>query len=251
MTKKQYLERLIDIGGVATINNFYSPEATTLKGALVQPRRNFKEFEAKGLIKRLDPILKPRNPAQEVFYAITKAGVNLVGGNYKYKDNFKSPVNAFHESMKFDFALSWLRLIDREAKLIYTKDYDGLRPDITILSKGHKYLVEIERKKTIDRTIKEKFGRYEKMFDEMRKNNNDNPKNYTVLFVYTNTWFNIFARPQQYEHYTDEINKVNEKTLELAKSAKGLSYSSLFMPFHKFNQLEFYLPNGNRTSLMI
>jgi len=62
--------------------------------------------------------------------------------------------------MKFDIALAFLRLYPK-VLLSFKYDYSfyGLRPDIVIKIDGKTsryFLVEIERKKTIDRVFKEK-----------------------------------------------------------------------------------------------
>jgi hypothetical protein len=73
----------------------------------------------------------------------------------------KSPFNAFHESMKFDIALTWLNFYgSRNTEIRYNQKFSSLMPDITITVHGketHKFLIEIERKKTIDRTERAKF----------------------------------------------------------------------------------------------
>ncbi|MBI5402511.1 MAG: hypothetical protein HY959_03860 [Ignavibacteriae bacterium] len=250
--RKLLLNYLIDIGGVATINNMYSLEAKSYKGGILQARKLFKFYVANGLIKHLDPIINPRNPSQEIFYFITKQGADFVGReDYKWKGVPKSPFNTFHESMKFDFALSWIKHFgSRETKIEYQRSFSKVRPDITITYKGRKYLVELERKKTIDRTVREKFIHYEKMFMEMKEKKYDNPKNYTVLFVFTNTWYNVFARPQQYEYYLGEIKVLHEMTKELAKKCRS---DFLFMPFsdfYKLNDVVWYKSDGNRIKLI-
>ena len=249
MTKKQYLERLIDIGGVATINNFYSPTAKRYDGSLLQARRFFQFFESKGLVKRLDPIINPRNPAQEVYYAITKLGANLVGKeNYKWKDNTKPILNVLHESMKFDIALSWLNLIDHEAIITYPVLPTNLRPDLRIRSKGKKYLVEIERKKTTSRTTAEKFKRYYNFFNDMKKSNWDSPKNYVTLFVYAPTNYNALLRPQQY--IGDRTQEIIDLTKYLASTCKEPYLFMAFPDFHRLNEKVWFDTSGNRVSLI-
>ena len=251
--RKLLLNHMIDIGGVATLNNLFSPEAKSYKGSLLFARKLFKFYLANGLIKKLDPITTPRNPSQEVFFAVTKHGAEYAGrDDYKWKGMPKSPFNVFHESMKYDFALSWIRHFgNRETKIEYSRSFSHVKPDITITHKGHIYLIELERKKTIDRTIREKFKPYEKMLIEMSQKKYNNPINFTILFVYTNTWFNVFARPQQYEHYLEEIKILHEKTKELAKSCRS---GFLFMPFsdfYKLNEVVWYRPDGNRIKLYV
>ena len=66
----------------------------------------------KDLIEQIDPIGKPMNKSREVFYCLTKKGAKYIGrtDEYKYKKYQKSPNNVMHESMKFDVALSFLKI---------------------------------------------------------------------------------------------------------------------------------------------
>src|ERR1700730_12669444 len=111
-SRKLLLNNLLDIGGVATLNNFYSPQAKTFKGSLLYTRKLFKSYLEDGLIEKIEPIGKPANKAREVFYCLTKKGADYIGRSdeYRYKKYPRSPHNALHESMKFDIALSFLRL---------------------------------------------------------------------------------------------------------------------------------------------
>ena len=54
-------------------------------------------------------------------------------------------------------------------------------------------LVEIERKKTVDRVFNEKIKRYEEMFKSIEKNKSHNIQQFIVLFVYTDIWFDPFV----------------------------------------------------------
>ena len=256
---KLILEQLLDIGGLATLNNFYSTDAKTYLGSLYNTRKKFKLLLDNELIKEIPTVGKTRFPTNEVFYCITKKGADFIGRQeYKYKGYPKSPYNIMHESMKFDFALAWLNFYgSRNTEIRYNQRFSSLMPDITITVNGketHKFLIEIERKKTIDRTERAKFKIYNDMFYNMRNKKFDNPKNFTVLFVYTNTWYNVFARPQQYELLTNEIVTLHEKTRELAKLAKNLPDKYLFMPFpdfYRLNEKVWYTPDGNKFSLVI
>lgn len=55
-TRKILLNNLLDIGGVATLNNLYSPSAQTYKGSLLFTRKLFKEYLNENLIERIDPV---------------------------------------------------------------------------------------------------------------------------------------------------------------------------------------------------
>lgn len=259
LNNKNILEQMLEIGGIATLNNFYSTEAKTYLGSLYNVRKKFKLFLDNELIKEVPTIGKTRFPANEVFYCITKKGANFIGRqDYKYKGYPKSPNNIMHESMKFDIALAFLRLYPN-ALMSFRYDYSfyGLRPDVVIKIEGKTtryFLVEIERKKTIDRVFKEKIKKYEEMFYKMQRNKSHNISQFTVLFVYTNIWYNVFLRPQQYDSYTDEITFLQEKTKELARLAKNLQHKYLFMPFpdfYKLNEPVWYNTDCNKTSLVL
>lgn len=258
------LNQLLDIGGVATLNNFYSQKAKTFKGSLLYTRKLFKSYLEDGLIEKITSIGKPANKVREVFYCLTKKGADFIGrtNEYKYRKNPKSPYNVMHESMKFDIALAFLRLYP---DLIFSFRYDfclyGIRPDILIKIEDRKtsryFLVEIERKKTIDRVFNEKIRRYEEMFQSIFVKKSHNISQFTVLFVYTDIWFDVFNRPQQYlgKEIINHINSVDVLLKNLvAHYCKNLVDSRYrFLGFHDFYQLNksvWYTPNGNRISIL-
>lgn len=265
-SRKILLNHLLDIGGVGTLNNFYSPHARTYKGSLLFIRKLFKSFLEDGLIERIDPIGKPMNKSREVFYCLTKAGARYIGrvDEYTYKKHQKSPHNAMHESMKFDVALSFLRLFPHlKFSFRYDSSFYGVRPDILIRveSRGPKeitkfLLIEIERKKTVDRVFNEKVLRYEKMFSVIEQKRSHNPSQFSVLFVYTDIWFDVFLRPQQYheQNVVAHIQFVNDLIKNLLRHyCKNLPEKRYrFMGFHNFYRLHepiWFSPNGNRVSL--
>lgn len=260
-TRKILLNQLLDIGGVATLNNFYSPKAKTHKGSLLYTRKLFKSYLQDGLIERIPTIGKPANKAREVFYCLTKKGADFVGrpNDYKYRKNPRSPANVMHESMKFDIALAFLRLYP---SLVFTFRYDfclyGIRPDILIKVEGDKYtrffLVEIERKKTIDRVFNEKIRRYEEMFQSIFVKKSHNLSQFTVLFIYTDIWFDVLNRPQQYSGQ-DIINHINSVDILLKNLVTHYCRNLIdsryrFLSFHNFSLLNkplWLTPNGNKT----
>lgn len=266
-TRKLLLNHLLDIGGVATLNNFYSPKAKTYKGGLLYTRKLFKSYLQDGLIEKIEPIGRPANKAREVFYCLTKKGADYIGrsSEYKYRKYPRSPNNIMHESMKFDIALSFLRLYP---DLVFTFRYDscfyGLRPDILIKIDGtqpHKFtrfvLVEIERKKTIDRVFNEKIKRYEEMFQSILLKKSHNVNQFTVLFVYTDIWFDVLLRPQEYvgQNIVNHINSVDvllkNLIIHYCKNLPDQRYR--FIGFHDFYQLNkpiWLTPHGNRVSII-
>ena len=265
-TRKMLLNNLLDVGGVATLNNLYSPTANSYKGSLLFTRKLFKDYVAEALIERIDPIGKPINKSREVFYCLTKKGAKYIGraDEYKYKKYQKSPNNVMHESMKFDVALSFLRLFPNyKFTFRYDSSFYGVQPDIVIRieSTNRKeltrfLLVEIERKKTVDRVFNEKIKRYEEMFKSIEKNKSHNINQFTVLFVYTDIWFDPFLRPQQYTdlNISNHINRVNTLVKNLIHHyCKHLPEDRyLFTAFHNFHRLHepvWYKPSGKLISL--
>ncbi len=267
-TRKLLLNNLLDIGGVATLNNLYSPTAKSYKGSLLFTRKLFKSYLEDGLIERIPPIGKPMNKSREVFYVITKQGAKYIGrtDEYKYKKYQKSPNNVMHESMKFDVALSFLlNFPGKKFTFCYDSSFYGVRPDILIRieATGPKevtkfLLVEIERKKTVDRVFNEKIKRYEEMFKQISVNKSHNIDQFTVLFVYTDIWFDVFLRPQQYleENVAGHIEQVNTLVKNLiSKYCRHLPESRYrFASFHNFHRLHeavWFTPGGNRIQLQM
>jgi len=257
------LNNLLDIGGVATMNNFYSESAKSITGNLLQTRKLFKFYLQQGLIFKIPTIGKTRNPSQETFYCLTKKGAQYIGRpeEYKYKRYGRSPNNIMHESMKFDIAMSFLRLYpDKSFKFAYDKSLYHVKPDIIVKvedGKRLKYLlIEIERKKTVERVLKEKIEPYEKMFNMMIEKKSHNPFDYLILFIYTDIWFDIFARPQSYANpvLANQIVKANMLVKNLVnKYCKHLPTNRyLFTGFHNFYRIHdsvWLTTTGNRVAL--
>lgn len=265
-TRKLLLNNLLDIGGVATLNNLYSPTARSFKGSLLFTRKLFKDYIVEGLIEKIEPIGKPMNKAREVFFCLTKKGAHYIGRSdeYKYKKYQKSPNNVMHESMKFDTALSIIRNFpDKKFTIRYDSSFYGVKPDILIRieSSNRKeltrfWLVEIERKKTIDRVFNEKIKRYEQMFESIQCNKSHNINQFTVLFVYTDIWFDPFVRPQQYtERITaDRINQVNTLVKNLVQHyCKHLPEQryrfTAFHNFHRLHEAVWLTPRSKRIAI--
>jgi hypothetical protein len=265
-TRTRLLNNLIDIGGVATLHNLYSPEAKTYKGSLLFIRKLIKSYLEDGLVEKIDPIGKPPNKAREVFYCLTKKGASYIGraDEYKYRKYPRSPTNVMHESMKFDVALSMLRLFPHtKFTFRYDSSFYGVRPDIMVRIESTNpkeitrfVLVEIERKKTVDRVFHEKIQRYEAMFKAIEQKKSHNIKQFGVLFIYTDIWFDVFLRPQLYtdKNTTNHIDCVNSLIQHLihhyCKHLPDNRYR--FMGFHNFYRLHepvWFTPTGNRVQL--
>lgn len=206
------------------------------------------------------------NKAREVFYCLTNKGAKYIGrtDEYKYKKYQKSPNNVMHESMKFDVALSFLKNFPhKKFTFRYDSSFYGVQPDILIRieSTNRKeltkfLLVEIERKKTVDRVFNEKIKRYEQMFKSIEKNKSHNITQFLVLFVYTDIWNDPFLRPQQYsEQLTKErIAKVDVLVKNLVHNyCKYLPDNRYrFTAFHNFHRLHenvWYTPLGRSITI--
>jgi hypothetical protein len=265
-TRKLLLNHLLDIGGVATLNNLYSPAAKTFKGGLLFTRKLFKSYLADGLLEKIEPIGKPLNKAREVFYCLTKKGADYIdrADEYRYRKYQKSPYNVMHESMKFDITLSFLRLFPHtKFTFRYDSSFYGVRPDILIRIESTTpkeltrfLLVEIERKKTVDRVFSEKIKRYEELFNAIERKKSHNINQFMALFVYTDIWFDVFLRPQQYSErsISNHIECVNSLIHHLVNHyCKYLPENRYrFMGYHNFYRLHepvWYTPKGNRVSL--
>jgi len=244
-SKKQLLHDVLDIGGVFTLNNLYSPIATTYKGAM---RRlyEYKDFWLEnGFIQEMKPYdnYKPQNPGNELFYCLTKKGAAFIGrDDYDYNKALKSPhlENIMHESAKFDVALSFIRLYrDWDVKIEY-KTFKGLRPDIFISMRRNgvilHFLVEIERKKDASRVLREKVKEQYQQKLKISETRNSLPESFNVLIVYSSLTYNPFTRPQQMTgNIVKDIQDLRNETWNLAVSSK--------LPIAKFIALPdaFYL----------
>lgn len=262
---KVILNQLLDLGGLATKNNFYSPEAKTVQGSLVYTRKAFTELERLKFIVPLPTITKVRNLCQERFYAITKLGARHVDRvkEYKWRGGPKSPFNIMHESMVRDIGLAFLRNYPSFSfELKYNDSYQGLRPDI-VIKMTHKtslqhyiFLVEIERKKTVDRVYNEKLQVYEKVLSQLNFKAHNLNSPVKVLVVYSNLDYNCFCRPQEYDKpdVKNELCKLQNQDNNLVKLSKGLPVNRYrFMGFPDFYQLDkaiWQTPLGQYTRLI-
>ncbi len=159
-----------------------------------------------------------------------------------------------HESMKFDIALSFLRLFPHKRFTFrYDSSFYGVHPDILIRIESshpkeltHFVLVEIERKKTIDRVFNEKLIRYEQMFSAIAKKKSH--------IIYCDIWWDVFLRPQEYgdpviARHIDCINGLlNNLVRHYCKNLPEQRYR--FLGFHNFYKLHeplWLTPHGNRV----
>jgi len=260
-SKKQLLHDLLDIGGVATLNNLYSREAKTYKGSMrrLYEYKNF--WLENGFIQAMKPYenYKPQNPGNELFYCLTKKGAAFIGrDDYDYKKAHKSPhlENIMHESAKFDVALAFIRLYrDWDVKIEY-KTFTGLRPDIYItMNKNNTtlhFLVEIERKKDTSRVLREKVREQYQQKLKISETRNSLPRSFNVLIVYSSLTYNPFTRPQQMTgNIVKDIQDLRTETRELAKASNLPIAKFIALPDVFYLDKEvFYSDRGERGKII-
>ena len=130
-----------------------------------------------------------------------------------------------------DVALGFLRNYpDYSIRIDYDiifKNKDGvIKPDLSVRmekdGKHYVFLIEIERKKTVDRVTKEKLNKYEKLFSVIDPKKYQLPDKFKILFVYANFEYNSFLRPQEYNENRDKIDRINHQIELLVKQNSSL-----------------------------
>jgi hypothetical protein len=260
---KARLNDLMTIGGVATKNNFYSETAVSAGGIFCSALVQFKKMLGDQLIRPLQTVTRVRNKRQEMFYTITAKGANYIGrkDELKSKDP-KSPDNVMHESMKYDIALSFVRNYrDYDITFRYDMSINGIRPDIVVFledrHKGLKYnfLVEIERKKTIERVYKEKILKYEEALKTDLRQFGLRPET-KVLVVYADINFDAYLRPLEYSKFPyilKEISLMEKRIKKLSEMCKSLPDRYRFIPFSSFDKIKepiWLTPRNTKVALI-
>lgn len=261
-TDKKILNNLIDLGGLATRNNLYSPKAKTHKGSMIQVNNDFRKFVKAGFIQKLEPVIPLRDLWRECFYTITKKGSQYIGREDEYKrgiSRVKSPHNVFHESMVRDIALAFINLYpDYSVFIQFDEIFNGLKPDLTVRlvkdGKTYAFLVEIERKKTLDRVRKEKLDHYEKVFNKADLKKLGLPDKFKILVVYATLDYNCFLRPQEYSENKDKIKRQREMINNIVRLSQDLPdyrYRFLsFTDFYRLNEPIWLTPKNNKVNLI-
>lgn len=259
--KHKTLHELLSIQA-GSVNNLFSYNAKSYKGALLQVNKDFKEYLKAGLIQQIPFDLKPREKRKQYFYFVTRTGAKTLDRIEDYKQKVtKSLNNAEHESMKFDIALSFLRNFpDYEFSFDYKSDMGGLKPDILVIAKNihndkqFTFLVEIERKKEFTRLYRDKILRYNKFIKEgLFAKHNLSPKS-KVLFVCSNLRYDPYLRPQQYSEVKpnmDLLYKQFNYFLSFIKAESDKYYR--FIPFPEFTKIAepiWRMPSGIKVRII-
>lgn len=260
-SKEKILNQLLTLK-FATINNFFSRSASTVKGSRLQVYYDFRELEKKGLIRPIPYDELARNRQIEQFYQITYKGAKSIGRLEEYSQKeVKAIANIKHESAKIDIAMSFLLgYPDYAVDFDYNASIDGYRPDILVrmstpdLKKKYTFIVEIERKQHPGRTYEEKIKKIEKVLAKLNYRKYGLTDHTKVLIVWNNMSFNPFWRPQEYGNFKGQkevLERHFELLLEICKNLP--SYRYRFIPFSEFANLHkpvWHTPSGERMMLI-
>lgn len=248
-TREQLLYRIMQVPG--TINNHYSREAKTVNGSYLQIQRYFKEFEAKGYIRKAVYDFEPSNKRREVTYFITHKGAKHIGmeDEYKFKD-FKASINIKHDSMVSDIALSFLYSFPEwEFEFEYEPVIQGFKPDLfaNMSREGglhYKFWVEVERKQECYKGVMHKVAIFEKVKPRI-------PKNTKCLFVLCTTMHDPLLRPQEYDRDEATKSRIEYNNKQFNRFVKSVKLSKdyfciNFINHHRLNESVLYQDNQPR-----
>ena len=118
------------------------------------------------------------------------------------------------------------------------------------------FLVEVERKKTVDRVYREKLLKYERVFENFNFKQYNLNAPVKVLVIYCNLDYNCFWRPQEYEldYVKHEIQKLQKQLNYLVWSSKKLPENRYrlfaFFNFYRLEQPIWLTPAGKHVDLL-
>lgn len=250
-----FLHKLLTLRFASPINLF-SYTAKTEKGAFLQVINDIKYYLGLGYIQEV-PVNKPKTHSKNIdrsikdwstFYCLTLKGAIVIGREEEYRQSvIKSLNNLEHESMKQDIKRSFLENYpDYDFDFNDHANLSGIRPDILVKAKNLQtrkeftFLIEIEHKKEMSRTHREKVLKYETVLSKgFFSKNNLSPKT-KILIVFCNFRFNGFYRPlyfnkPEYKPIMDSLYKsFDEYIASNKKITKGVYR---FIPFPEFMNL--------------
>lgn len=232
----------------ANIYNLFSYTADTLDGSLLFVTRKIKEYQKTGYFKQVPFELKPLNKRQQYFYYVTKKGAKAIDREEDFKQEITKAIDkAEHESMKIDIVLSFIRNFpDYEFSFNYKADLGGLRPDILVRAKNihdfreFTFLVEVERKKELTRSKRDKISHYNSHIKEgLFEKNNLSPQT-KVLFVLSNRIYDPYIRPQNYNEpeAKEKLELLYKHFNSFMVEVSGENYKHFrFIPFPEFTHI--------------
>jgi len=234
-----------------SINNFFSITAKDPDGCMLQTSKYFNDFIKHAYIRPLAFDITPRNRRKEIFYAPTLKGAKYVGreSEYKYKE-IRATSTARHDSMKYDIALSLVRLYpDWNFEFEYEKSFGGKKCDIFIKARKDDktlyYWVEVERKTECYKEVKAKVNIFNKLKGKL-------PFGTKCLFVLSYLYHDPLLRPQEYnlnQIIKERIETNNKQFNRFVKSAPKDFLFLNFINFYRLNESVFY-ENGNPRKLI-
>ena len=248
--RDQILDQLMTVQ-YGSINNFFSITAKDPDGCLLQTTKYFKDFIKHGYIRQLAYDLKPYRRRKEIFYTPTLKGAKSIGreAEYKYKD-IRASSTILHDSMKYDIALSLVRLYpDWNFQFEYEKEVGGKKCDILITAKKEDktlyYWVEVERKTECYKEVKNKVDIFNKLKGKL-------PFGTKCLFVLSYLYHDPLLRPQEYHLNPIIENRIETNNKQFNRFIKSAPKDFLFLNFINFYRLNeaVWFENGNPRKLI-
>jgi hypothetical protein len=220
-----------------SINNFFSITAKDPGGCMLQASKYFNDFIKHGYIRPLAFDITPRNRRKEIFYAPTLKGAKYVDreSEYKYKE-IRATSTVRHDSMKYDIALSLVRLYpDWNFQFEYEKAFGGKKCDTFITARKEDitlyYWVEIERKTECYKGVKSKINLFNKAKPKL-------PFGTKCLFVLSYLYHDPLLRPQEYRLNPIIENRIETNNKQFNRFVKSVPKGDfLFLNFINFYRL--------------
>jgi hypothetical protein len=234
-----------------SINNFFSITAKDPKGSMLQTSIYFADYIKHGYIRALAYDFTPRNRRKEIFYTPTLKGAKFVGreSEYKYKE-IRATSTVRHDSMKYDIALSLVRLYpDWNFEIEYEKEVAGKKCDIFITAsqedKKLYYWVEIERKTECYKVVKRKVDIFNKVKSKL-------PFGTKCLFVLSYLYHDPLLRPQEYKLNPIIENRIETNNKQFNRFVKSSPKDFLYLNFINFYRLNeaVWFENGKPRKLI-
>jgi hypothetical protein len=267
----KFLHKLLTLHFASPINLF-SYGANSYRGSLLQVNKDIQYYLGLGFIKEI-PVNKPKSHSKNIdrttkdwstFYCLTLAGAKEINREDEYRQYLiKSLDKLEHESMKIDIARAFLENFpEYDFDFNYKSDFKEIRPDILVKTKNRStgkkftFLVEIEHKKEMSRTHREKVLKYDQFIKKGLFEKNGLSSHTKVLIVFNNLMFNGFYRPlyfnsPDYKPVLDTIYKSFDEYIENHKYLSNKYYR--FIPFPEFPLIDepnWRMPNGTKVKII-
>jgi len=245
-----------------SVFNLASYESSRADGAMLQPRKDIKNWLADGLIV---PIIKTgasgkKDKAKNTFYRLTKKGYNASGEgkDRPITERISSKVESTkHRTAKIDIAVSFCRNFpDWDIEFEY--EYNaGKRSDILVkMSKGNlirQFWVEIDIKENGARTYHEKVVVLDEFFDKTRPKFKDFGLDYNtqILIIYLDSEYDVFQRKQEIDpKQIKALKKRFDVLVRLSKVHPARFRFLMISNYWQINKKVWEDSNGNLTNLI-